>query len=410
MKNSLLEKIKTELHCPITTELLKDPVFLVQDGTLYSREALLKWLSTCRKSPITQENIDRFSLEKVRAINNILEMVQIAKIQPKTQLPPLGGIFINVNKERARLMNRIEKVMLEQNCVIFGSRSYRQFLQNGAIIAFYKACRRDNLNADLMYHNLEYHPDSAAARNQTPGDLDVYGPRLSIRETLRTLALAFPCVTIQQTQIHRNKFNPNYDTSFRTHYELMTIQFGIKLGCSKDSPQMRMRMDLVTKRIPTPPSSIAVDDLKVGAFPNIWKCICKTSSRFFLREYAHIPPDHQALLLEGCKRLFDARETMTTHFEITKGDGFVNRNDIGVYLRRLYYEIHEESVCIINLSVDKNNEDQKKGLRFNLFDRSGRRLSSYDNFTLEELNSMTISTEESDWKRGQLKGLSEIKG
>ncbi len=50
------EKWKSHFHCPITLELMKDPV-VASDGHMYEREAIEKWLKTSNKSPVTNEPI-----------------------------------------------------------------------------------------------------------------------------------------------------------------------------------------------------------------------------------------------------------------------------------------------------------------------------------------------------------------
>ena len=41
------------LVCPITAELFKDPVLLVEDGYTYERDAVTKWLTKHDTSPMT---------------------------------------------------------------------------------------------------------------------------------------------------------------------------------------------------------------------------------------------------------------------------------------------------------------------------------------------------------------------
>ena len=42
-----------ELLCPITLELLRDPVVLAGDGKVYEREAIAAWLARHATSPLT---------------------------------------------------------------------------------------------------------------------------------------------------------------------------------------------------------------------------------------------------------------------------------------------------------------------------------------------------------------------
>lgn len=56
-----LLKDKQEHCCPITNSPLKNPV-LLNDGYIYEREAISKWLKMKKKSPMTNQDIDKIIL------------------------------------------------------------------------------------------------------------------------------------------------------------------------------------------------------------------------------------------------------------------------------------------------------------------------------------------------------------
>ena len=55
-----------EYKCPITMELIVDPV-LATDGRLYEREAIEKWLQTNRTSPVTNEPMEQQLIGSIQA-------------------------------------------------------------------------------------------------------------------------------------------------------------------------------------------------------------------------------------------------------------------------------------------------------------------------------------------------------
>jgi len=50
-------KIRTEFLCPITYDLLSDPV-IAADGNTYERAAIEKWISKTQTSPLSGETLE----------------------------------------------------------------------------------------------------------------------------------------------------------------------------------------------------------------------------------------------------------------------------------------------------------------------------------------------------------------
>lgn len=69
------EKLLSSFHCPITLEIMEEPVLLVQDGNTYEREAIEKWFSgkkTPYTSPLTKAKFDSYTLVENRAVKNAI--------------------------------------------------------------------------------------------------------------------------------------------------------------------------------------------------------------------------------------------------------------------------------------------------------------------------------------------------
>ncbi len=56
--DTIPEEIPNEFLCPITTEIMKDPVILT-DGHVYEKQAIQKWLANNDTSPMTKVKVDK---------------------------------------------------------------------------------------------------------------------------------------------------------------------------------------------------------------------------------------------------------------------------------------------------------------------------------------------------------------
>ena len=74
LENKILNKknIDNNFICPITLEVMKDPV-ICSDGHTYERSAIEKWLSTNNCSPMTRQIITNNSLIPNIALRNIIQ-------------------------------------------------------------------------------------------------------------------------------------------------------------------------------------------------------------------------------------------------------------------------------------------------------------------------------------------------
>ncbi len=64
--------LPNELKCPISLELMADPV-VASDGCTYERESITRWLSEHNTSPTTNEPLQSRALYQNRAIRNLIQ-------------------------------------------------------------------------------------------------------------------------------------------------------------------------------------------------------------------------------------------------------------------------------------------------------------------------------------------------
>ena len=65
-------RIRDEFQCPITYELLRDPV-IAADGNTYERVAIEKWLSKTQTSPLSGETLEHVMVSPNRALKKIIQ-------------------------------------------------------------------------------------------------------------------------------------------------------------------------------------------------------------------------------------------------------------------------------------------------------------------------------------------------
>jgi hypothetical protein len=70
-----------EFCCPITNELMTDPV-IMRDGHTYERSALAEWLSRHPTSPITREPMQMSDARPNRALKNLIDNYQEERRRP----------------------------------------------------------------------------------------------------------------------------------------------------------------------------------------------------------------------------------------------------------------------------------------------------------------------------------------
>eukprot|EP00052_Salpingoeca_macrocollata_P035654 m.333333 g.333333 ORF g.333333 m.333333 type:complete len:334 (-) comp84335_c0_seq1:22-1023(-) len=87
--------LKSMLECPLTHDLLRDPV-VGRDGITYEREAIVRWLAVCERSPMTNQHMTADEL-----VPNVLIRSMLDDVGRSTEVPlcvlrilkHLGGKF-----------------------------------------------------------------------------------------------------------------------------------------------------------------------------------------------------------------------------------------------------------------------------------------------------------------------------
>ena len=79
VENSLEGVVECECICPISQEIMKDPV-IAADGHTYDRESIEKWLSTSSKSPLTGADLPNNTLIPNLALKKVIaQLIKKAK-------------------------------------------------------------------------------------------------------------------------------------------------------------------------------------------------------------------------------------------------------------------------------------------------------------------------------------------
>lgn len=79
IKNGITEELKERLHCPITQQVMYDPV-IASDGFTYEARAIAKWFSNHNTSPMTREIIDTNLLIPNKALKSVIDTFEVILI------------------------------------------------------------------------------------------------------------------------------------------------------------------------------------------------------------------------------------------------------------------------------------------------------------------------------------------
>ena len=86
--------IPTAFICPISQDIMEDPVILIETGATYERKEILKWLSNHHTDPLTNEVLKNKSIIPNRALrtaieeSNIVTKASLVPTPPSLPLPP----------------------------------------------------------------------------------------------------------------------------------------------------------------------------------------------------------------------------------------------------------------------------------------------------------------------------------
>eukprot|EP01024_Parvocaulis_polyphysoides_P010135 TRINITY_DN1335_c0_g1_i8.p1 TRINITY_DN1335_c0_g1~~TRINITY_DN1335_c0_g1_i8.p1 ORF type:complete len:471 (-),score=45.29 TRINITY_DN1335_c0_g1_i8:187-1599(-) len=79
-------EVPHRLRCPITDELMKDPVMLIESGNIYEKCAIQKWLSIVKTDPLTNAEIQRGDLAPVHLLRSECQEFEQKMRNPQNQL------------------------------------------------------------------------------------------------------------------------------------------------------------------------------------------------------------------------------------------------------------------------------------------------------------------------------------
>ncbi len=159
-------------YCPITTELMKDPVS-AEDGHTYERAAITEWLTNKDTSPVTGVKFTSKNLTPNYALKHLIELYKrehrqlpAAANQPNAPLAPLNQQQ-EMNAEVDRLIEQYHGNMANNKCD--------------------KAL--DNIQAALVQQPnnvnfLQFRGDAYCSLNQGQSALDDYMAALRIQPNL----------------------------------------------------------------------------------------------------------------------------------------------------------------------------------------------------------------------------------
>jgi len=69
----VLQQLEETLACPISYEVMKDPVILCGDGNTYDRSSITEWLKTHKTSPMTNEPVSDTTLVPNKLVKSLIE-------------------------------------------------------------------------------------------------------------------------------------------------------------------------------------------------------------------------------------------------------------------------------------------------------------------------------------------------
>ena len=408
-----MENLWRSILCPIKHIIPDDPV-LATDGYIYSRDALETWLSQRSSSPMTQEHIDPSNgFKTVKAITELCKSLSSRSIQRSANIShnSEGICLLEKSKLIAGLRNLLTRCILKSDGVIFGSNSYQRVLHDKDIISFYIRCKKDELNADMMYHDKTYHPESWNARHRAINDIDVYfkneSESLSFIDSLSERGRQKGWIINHYRDgtdvIRRIRISEGHyaNTIFAKNNRLRRCKITVPVGVYG---KMSLSMDIVSARCDCFP------ELKMGWFPNIIKTICRDRYRYFFRMDPDINVDHTLIMLDACKRMFAAKQTLTSVIQTRMIDIHdpVREDDIKgdtlLYSSHLWDEI-ESGIEILNLSAQSSDVKGERGenqICFKLFDSEQARTSASVHLSQAKLEALIRSSSVSDLRHGRL--------
>eukprot|EP01024_Parvocaulis_polyphysoides_P051474 TRINITY_DN5070_c0_g1_i4.p1 TRINITY_DN5070_c0_g1~~TRINITY_DN5070_c0_g1_i4.p1 ORF type:complete len:552 (-),score=75.32 TRINITY_DN5070_c0_g1_i4:208-1863(-) len=134
-------EIPQRLLCPITEELMEDPVMLVETGNVYEKSAIQKWLTLSKTDPLTSVQIKKEDLAPVHVLRSEcmeyrekmekekVEEGQSPLVTKATELDSATKLLKEKQKEMKLLQNQVKQI--EDDLMESGKefqKNYRNFV------------------------------------------------------------------------------------------------------------------------------------------------------------------------------------------------------------------------------------------------------------------------------------------
>lgn len=410
-----MQNFLSHVICPITHAVPKDPV-LASDGWIYSRNALQCWFETSTQSPMTREEMSMDDCKEAFGITQLYTSIRSCYLSSGCPtLPRNRSMYIDKGKTLALMRNLVANHALQQNGFIFGSGAYMKLLHSKLIVKFYACCRRNDVEPDLVYHDLTFHPESWDARHHIVNDLDIFfGDDRQVFSFAQSLQKRYAYKGLRVVAYREGKTiwpsnkglgggaPPYCNTAFVVCNELRRYRVSIAAGMC-DS--IHLALDVVSKR-----DGVHMPSMHMGWYPNILKTICKDRQKYFLRMFPKLCLEHSIIVLNSLQQMHERKETLTSvvhnglkniHDHPLCTDDAV-RNDAGLFCAHLWKEL-KQGQHILNISskwhpAEAGNQDM---IAFTLFE-GNRRTEHTHHMTLDDIQHLISNTSVMLLKNGMI--------
>jgi len=392
------------LTCPIIHEIPRpEDIVLGNDNHVYSRSALLECLRRDPRSPITRQPMSPHDITESLFLKRISEeiyrkhdastksTITFPKLKPRNIINT-SLVCIDPVYEKMKVKNYLQKFLLSQNAIIFGSSSYLSLIHDSKLIEYNLFCKKNKLIFNENYNNESVHPESYSSRQELKksNDLDILLRNANINEVIDNIKniLNFCMVDIRWISYA--------NTIIKKHTQNKKLIIAIPIGTVG---KILLNVDIII---------INNDNINfLGPFPNIIKKVCRSSCKYFLSDYPNIPINYNLELLEWCKKSYEQKRTITNVF-INKNSYadysyFSDTNyketchDILCYLARLIKEL--AIFKIDNLTI--TNYDYSS-ITFQMWDKNDQRLDEYYTLDLNRLEYNCKNSNSSELSKGKI--------
>jgi len=376
----------TELYtlvCPITHEIPEpDDIVVGSDNIVYSKKAILNWLTTSNKSPITKEQMTAYEIRVCPIIKRICEEINIKKKTTQSyvlsrRILPCTIETIDFFYEKAKLRRSILFFIINQGYSIFGSSSYKMCVNNKNMIDYYNYCKHiKHCTTFINYNNKKFHPSSYYSRQdlKTINDIDIYQEEGNIEKIILELKsfLHLCIVTVSENNIYKNSCFKRYNTIKTVDIKLPVAMLG----------NINMKIDIIVSK--------NIHDLNgayganLGVYPNIIKRVFTNKSGYYYGDL-QLNVYYNIELINWCVNNYHKKRTLTNIISYNAKSFGNDINDINdiisdiiIYIEKLVKELLKFSIDNLSITINgdllkyqvwNNNNTKKHNLIFNCFNK-----------------------------------------